>query len=156
MNTVIERMINKNVDLFELQDKLIQRYTSKFNTLTSTIDYKDTILCSNLLQKDQTLIIEWTKSLAKEGMLPVDKLGVQLIFCGQSDSIDSKLNDIKAMVQKEQVIMTKDEFLNTKFEFESILENGIEEGYVAFERAYKLKQLIVDSIFGKQDNIDLV
>lgn len=124
--------------------------------MTNTIDYKDTILCTNLLMKDQSLIIEWTKALGRENLLPTDKLGVQLIFCGHSDSIDSKLNDIKAMIQKEQVIMTKDEFLNTNFEFESILENGKEEGYVAFERAYKLKQLIVDSIFGKQDNIDLV
>lgn len=156
MNSVIERSVNRNVDLFELQDKLIQRYTSKFNTMTNTIDYKDTILCTNLLMKDQSLIIEWTKALGRENLLPTDKLGVQLIFCGHSDSIDSKLNDIKAMIQKEQVIMTKDEFLNTNFEFESILENGKEEGYVAFERAYKLKQLIVDSIFGKQDNIDLV
>jgi len=152
----VERAVNGNVYVFELQDKLIQRYTTKFNTMNKTIDYKDTILCNNLLLKDQSLIIEWTKSLARDSLLSTDKLCVQLIFCGLSDSIDTKLSDLKSMIQKEQVMMTKDEFLNTKFEFESILENGKEEGYLAFERAYKLKQLLVDTIFGKQDNIDLV
>lgn len=128
VNTVVERGLNGHVDVFEVQDKLIQRYTTKFHTLTKTIDYKETILCSNLLLKDQALLIEWTKSIAKENLLPIDKVGVQLIFCGQSDVVDGKLKDLKEMIAKEQVMMTKDEFLNTKFNFESILENSKEEG----------------------------
>jgi len=52
--------------------------------------------------------------------------------------------------------MSRQEFLHTKFKFETLLENGKEDGHVPFERAYRLKQLIVESIFNNQDNIDLV
>lgn len=106
------------------------------------------------MEKDLNMIVEWTKTVAKEGMVKKDKLGIWLIFFGLVETLD--LSDITDMIKAEKVLMSKQEFMDTKFKFETLIENGKEDGHTPFERSLKLKQLIVESIFNNQDNIDLV
>lgn len=154
VNTMVERGVNGQVDTFEVLDKFASRYRNKVASLTHTIDYGDVQLCNNLMDKDLNMIIEWTKGISKDGMIKKDKLGIWLIFFGLVDQLD--LTDIANMIKAEKVLMNKQEFLDTSFKFETLLENGKEDGYVPFERPLRLKQLIVESIFNNQDNIDLV
>jgi len=85
-------------------------------------------LCANLLAKDPNLILEWTKLIAKDASFNKDKLSIQFIFCGSADTLESKLSDLKELIKSEKVIMTKEEFLDHKFDFEELLENGKEDG----------------------------
>lgn len=154
VNTMVERSVNGYVDTFEVLDKFASRYRNKPTSLTKSIDYGDEQLCSNLMEKDLNMIVEWTKNVAKEGLVKKDKLGIWLIFFGLVDTLN--LTDIADMIKAEKVMMSKQEFMDTKFKFESLIENGKEDGHTPFDRSHKLKQLIVESIFNNQDNIDMV
>jgi len=151
---MVERGVNGSVDTFEVLDKFAYRYRNKQSSITKSIDYRDEQLCTNLMEKDLNMIIEWIKSVSKDGLIKKDKLGLQLIFLGLVENLD--LSDVQEMIKEGRVLMSRQEFLHTKFKFETLLENGKEDGHVPFERAYRLKQLIVESIFNNQDNIDLV